>query len=173
MLVALCTAPVLGGAQTPSYPACRIVKQTQVAFSSLNSTDTLKVAVIGNPCYKGRLTIEITSPSGVKRYQYAADFKRHTAVQWDDHDMPQIAEDLVNKIVAPQNWKTSGLPPWLPTDRYYEENYNRIEVSRERYNSIRKLSLPLFTHPTHYEEWRYVFYEAGKKRAVVILTGGV
>ena len=173
VLVALCTAPALSGAQAPSYPACRIEKQGPVAFSATNSTDTLKISVIGNPCYLGLLTIEITSPSGAMRYKYSADFKRPTAVHWDADDMPQIAEDLVNRILALQKWTTSGLPPWLPKSRYYEQHYQTIEISRERYNSIRKLSLPLFSHPTHYEEWRTVFYDAGKKRAVVVLTGGV
>ena len=174
-LAALCTAPVAGGAQAPSYPACRIVQQALVAFSSPKTKDTLKVSVIGSPCYKGRLTIEITSPGGVRLYKYSADFKRHTPVQWDDADMPQIAEDLVKRILEPQALKTSDLAPWLPKDKYYEQNYyeTNIEISRERYNAIRKLAWPIFRHPTHYEEWRCVMYEVSKKRAVVILTGGV
>jgi hypothetical protein len=172
-LAALCTAPVISGAQAPSYPACRIEQHAPVAFSSSNATDTLKVSVIGTPCFKGRLNIEIISQGGVRLYKYSAEFKRHTSLRWDDADMPQIAEDFVKRILHAERQETSDLPPWLPKGAYYEQNYETIEITKERYDSIRKQALPIFRHPTHYEEWRRVIYDAGKRKAVVILTGGV
>lgn len=119
----LCIAQVVSAAaDAPEYPSCYVEQQSLIAFSTASPTDTLKVRIVGTPCYKGRLTISITSANGVKLYSYAAGFKRHTAVQWDDPDMPKIAVELAKRIVAPTYKSTTAdLPPWLPKTDYDEQ----------------------------------------------------
>jgi hypothetical protein len=171
----LCIAQVdSAAADAPEYPSCHVEQQSLIAFSTASPTDTLKVKIVGTPCYKGRLTISITSANGVKLYSYAAGFKRHTAVQWDDPDMPKIAVELAKRIVAPTYKSTTAdLPPWLPKTDYDEQTNERPALPRKFYERVRTQRLPIFQHPTHYEEWQGVIFEPKSKKAVVIVTGGV
>jgi hypothetical protein len=159
-------------AEPASYPSCRIEQQAPIAFAAPEAADTLKVSVIGAPCYKGRLTIEITSRTGAKLYSYSADVKKHVVTQWDDPDLPASAEELVERIVAFEPKTTADLPAWLPEDDYYEEHYETIEITQERYEALRKQRVPMFSHPTHYEEWQVVVFDPTVRKAVVILAGG-
>lgn len=161
-----------GAPPSAQYPSCHIEKSAPIAFSSPD--DTLNVSVAGTPCYEATLTITIKGQDSAKLYEYSARFKQHTVVAWEDPDLGKVAEALVNDILVPAKKSTTAqLPPWAPQDEYYEEHYDVIQVTKERYNELRKQKLPIFRHPTHYEAWQSVIFDPNTRKAVVILTGGV
>jgi lysophospholipase L1-like esterase len=172
-LVSAAIRQALGEATPAPHPSsCQIEKTAPIALSS--PSDTLNVAVAGTACHEATLTITIKDQGGATLYEYSAPFKRHTAVAWDDPNLGKVAEALVDDILAPSDERmTAELPAWAPKDQYYEDYYEEIQVTKERYNELRKQKLPIFRHLTHYEGWQRVIFDPSSKKAVVILTGGL
>jgi hypothetical protein len=86
----------------------------------------------------------------------------------------QYPDCRVKSILAPGEQEfTSGLPAWAPENEYYELTYETIKITKERYEALRQQKLPMFRHPTHYEQWQRVIFDPSNKQAVAILDGGV
>ena len=165
-----------GAASAPekTYPACHIENQARIAFQEVGAADTVRVTIDGVPCYKANLVIQIIGATGTALYTYSAPFKRHTAVDWEDPSLPQVASELARSIVQPESKRTSkDLPPWQPAKQYYDQTSESIRVPQARYESLRREDRPLFSHPTHYEAWKVLYYDSQRNVAATILTGGV
>jgi len=161
-------------ADEKSLPACHIERSAPVTFSSPSNPDTLLVSVNGDPCYKGVAVISITSKGGEVVYRHVQPFKQLTATQWDDSALDKDAEAFVNyTITKGMQGLSSALPVWTDPKEFYEANYTSVKVSRERYEEIRKLRLPVFYHQTYYEGGRHLVYDQAQKKTIVIMEGGL
>lgn len=170
-------ALTLLAASSPSLaalPACDATAQKPLSFRTATSRDTVTVTIRGKPCHEALLSIRITSDAGKPLYTYEAPFKKHVATHWEDPELPRDAANLAKSIATQDEKKTTdSLPPWLPEADYYEEHYNTIKVSREQYEQLKKQKRPIFTHPTHYEQWQSVIYDPGTGRAQLLFEGGL
>lgn len=102
------------GEQAPPpirYPSCNFEKASRGHLTSQSTFDTVRITVRGTPCYEAPLLLEIRNTRGVVVYRYAADFKRHTAIQWDDEGLPTFAEGVAEAMSA--GWDTADKLPEL------------------------------------------------------------
>jgi hypothetical protein len=154
--------------------ACNETAKQTISFRTATSRDTVTVTIRGNPCHEALLSIQITSDTGKPLYSYEAPFKKHVATHWEDPGLPADAEKLAKRIAAQDEKKTTeNLPPWLPEADYYEEYYDVIMVSQDQYEQLKKQKRPIFTHPTHYEQWKSVIYDPGTGKAQLLFEGGL
>lgn len=75
---------------------------------------------------------------------------------------------LIHKINGGVDLRTSSLPEWKAEADICDENAPVTDIAT--YNKYQ--NLPIFSHPTHYEGWRYIVYDKEKKSAVVLIDGG-
>ena len=150
-------------------------RTARVSFSSPERSDVLRVAVHGNPCWEGMATITITRKNGEVLYRRDQRFKPLTAAQWDDPSLQKDAERFVTYTVEEGLVRNSSeLPPWEGNaDEFYEKNSTSLAISPERYESLRKLKLPVFSHLTYYEGGVDLVYDPMQKVVVIVLEGGL
>ncbi|MDZ4325955.1 MAG: hypothetical protein U1A73_13220 [Pseudomonas sp.] len=173
LATALFATPLLGFAAT-SLPACHETATAPLSFRSEQSRDTIEVTIRGAPCHAAMLSVRITSDAGKVLYSYDAPFKMHVAIHWEDPELPKRAAEFASRIAAQDEKETtSDLPPWQLENDYYEEHFNLIKVSKEQYEQLRSQERPIFTHPTHYEQWQSVIYEPETGLARILLEGGL
>lgn len=156
------------------YPGCDIEKTTTLHFRSTTETDTLRIKISGEPCYEAILHISITTKDGKSLYQYQAPFKPHTAVHWEDIQVPKDPETFMTLVLKGGVFKRGrDLPALESKEQFYEKFYNDLPADKGRYESIRSSDKPIFWHPTHYERWNYVVYDEKQARGTVLMQGGL
>jgi hypothetical protein len=156
------------------YPDCDVSRSMKIPFSSDYSTDVLSITITGSPCYEASLDVSITSESGDRLYHYAAPFKPHIAIQWDDPGLAADAERLVERFTDDISFdRTADLPVWLPENDYYEANYQVVQIDRTYYDELREKDWSVYTHLIHYEGWKVIAYDRERERTVVVSEGGL
>jgi len=155
-----------------NLPACNFERNEKIAFENkAKKEDQLVVKVVGKPCYKATYSIEIKNPSGKSLYSYKADFKQHTAMQWDDDALAAEAARIVNETGSSKGWPTTGQLPKNPLS-VREEVDQIVKVSNSKYSQLRKQNLPVFHHLTGYESWKYLVFDPDLGKAIVLIEGG-
>jgi hypothetical protein len=153
-------------AQTSSkYPACNIAKAKQIHFRNGKEKDLLQVSIKGAPCYQATLKIVIKTKEGLLLYSYEAPFKPHIAVNWEDIEVPKDPASFIDRLFKHGSISSRELPALSDPGAEY-----RLEIDEKSYGKLRKESKPVFRHPVHYEEGRYVIYDEKAKKPVVVLT---
>ena len=156
------------------HPECPLRSSAEVSFRAPGSHDMLEISIGTGLCYKATVTLVIRDDQGGKiLYLYAVPFGQLTAVPWDDAEMNEVAEEVVDSMISDLMQSTSSLPPYAEPSACYEEYYNHIEVSREEYERLRTENRPMFQHPTYYEGWQYAIWDEATKSPKVIITGGL
>ncbi len=159
--------------QVKKYPSCRIEKTAELHFRNNTEKDSLRIEIAGNPCYEATLRILIKTKNGKDLYRYEAPFKPHTAVPWEDIEVPKDPEALINRILVEGPKASANLPPYLPKEEFYGKYYNELVIDRDSYEHLRISGRPVFWHPTHYEEWSYVVYDEKQEKGIVFMKGGL
>lgn len=157
---------------SPALPACQIEQSTTIEFSGGEKPDTLTVAVHGDPCWDATATITIRSSGGKELYHYQQRYKTLTAVDWRDPELPKDAARFVRGTID-DGTKLARLPEWLPPDEFYEANHANVAITREYYESLRKLDLPVFYHLTYYEGGVELVFDPGCQCVVAATSGGL
>ena len=67
---------------------------------------------------------------------------------------------------------TSKLPAYLDPDAYYDKYYEEIQVSKEKYNQLRKKKYPILMHQTYYEGYTKLYYDPELGEVVILIVGG-
>lgn len=156
------------------YPECPLRRSKPVNFRTTFSEDMMEISIGTGSCYKATLTLVIRDDQGGKiLYVYAVPLGQLTAVPWDDAEMNEVAEEVVDRIIGDPMRSTSSLPPYAEPEAYYEEYYDHIEVGREEYERLRTENRPMFQHLTYYEGWQYAIWDEATKSSKVIITGGL
>lgn len=165
---------LLGADQSaqPATPGCEVRASGPAYFTSSEAPDVVEAEVVGNPCWKATLRIRISHGATVA-YTYTSDFKRHTAMNWADPDLPKSAQDFVNDVVAEgMHSRERHLPPWNEDERSWGAEWRKSEVPEAQYLRYREARRPVFRHLTHYEEWRLIVFDSSRQEAVVVVEEG-
>jgi hypothetical protein len=159
-----------------NLPSCKIEKIIPINFKNVKSNDKLYISVIGSPCYKAILTIKIISEDNKVLYEYIQPFKKHVATQWDDPNLVADANNFVNHLIKNHSVSASNLPPFSSSEAEAETPVGfeyTITINKEFYKNIIKSNKPIFSHPTHYEAWRYIVYDEKINKGIIILEAGL
>jgi hypothetical protein len=153
-------------AQTSSkYPACNIAKGKEIHFRNGKERDLLQVSIKGAPCYQATLKIVIRTKEGLLLYSYEAAFKPHIAVNWEHIEVPKDPASFIDRLFKHGSISSRDLPALSDPGAEY-----RLEIDEKSYERLRKENKPVFRHPVHYEEGRYVIYDEKTKKPLVVLT---
>jgi hypothetical protein len=159
-------------ATEPQLPSCHFEETVPITFSGSPVPDKLLVSVHGDPCWKGVARITITTAEARPLYTHEQEFKPLTSSAWNDPELPTDAERFVRGTIE-NGKKLSKLPAWQPPDAYYEEYFTSVAVSREYYEALRSMDLPVFYHQTYYEGGVDLVYDPTCRRVVVVTQGGL
>jgi len=156
-------------------PSCKFERSAKVHFSGPQSLDTLRVSVIGSPCWEGMASISITSSTGDVLYRRDQRFKPLNSAQWDDPGQPDLARQFVDETIETGlREDSSQLPPWEGDgNAFYETNSTTLTIDPERYEALRKMKLPVFYHKTYYEGGIHLVYDPTQRAATIVLEGGL
>ena len=156
-------------------PSCNISKSSLINFRNSKIRDTLLVSIKGEPCYKAELTIRILTNNNEILYNYKQPFEKHVAIQWDDPLLADVANDFIDRLLKNNIELASSLPPFsaseIPDNKPIGFEYT-IKVNEKTYGNIVASNKPVFRHLTHYEEWRYIVYDAKSGKGIVIIDCG-
>lgn len=156
------------------YPSCNVEKTVGLQFRNATETDVLRIKISGDPCYEATFYISIATKDGKNLYQYQAPYKPHTAVHWEDLEVPKDPEALIELVLKGGVFKRSKeLPAFVSKEHFYDNYYNELTTDNGSYEKLRSTEKPLFWHPTHYEEWVYVAYDEKQGKGIVFMRGGV
>ena len=146
-----------------------------VIFSHVNISDTILVSIYGNSFEDSKFKITIINSQNDTIYHFVDDFLGHIVESTDDKKyFDQCAQNLIKETVYNSfETSTSGLPNYLPNSEYYEEYYENIEITREKYEKLRLQAYPIFRHSTYYEGWRKVCFDPDKGKVITIIDGGL
>lgn len=170
----LCTAlfshMALAESQIKKMPTCRINQIRNINFQSPTSNDVLEVSIGEGPCYTATVTLVVRSEYGEILYYYVAPLKRLVKIGWDD-DADDTAREFVDDFMHKAIRSTSDLPQYLAPNDYYNKYDGEIKVPRAVYERLRQGNQAMLYHPTYYEGWRDVIYDAKTKQAVIVVDG--
>jgi hypothetical protein len=157
--------PTASAQTSGAYPACNIAKEREIHFRNGKAKDLLQVSIKGAPCYQATLKIAIKTKQGLLLYSYEAPFKPHIAVNWEDIEVPRDPASFIERVFKYGPMNSHDLPGLSASDAQY-----RLELDEKSYERLRKENKPVFRHPVHYEEGRYLIYDETAKKPVVVLT---
>jgi guanyl-specific ribonuclease Sa len=156
------------------YPGCNVEKTAYIHFRNTTETDVLRIKISGDPCYEAILHISITTKDGKNLYQYQAPYKPHTAIHWEDLEVPKDPEALIELVLKGGVFRRGkDLPAFTSKEQFYDDYYNELTTEQRNYEKLRSTQKPLFWHPTHYESWNYVVYDKKQGRGLVFMRGGL
>jgi hypothetical protein len=173
-LLLLCSAlfshVALADSHLKQLPTCRINQIRHLSFQSPTSSDVLEVSVGDGPCYTATVTLVVRSEYGEILYYYVAPLKRLIRIDWDD-DLDDTAREFVDDIMRKAIRSTSDLPQYLPPNDYYNKYDGEVKVPKTVYEHLRQGNQAMLFHPTYYDGWRDVIYDAKTKQTVIVVDG--
>ncbi len=165
--------PVTCFAQPTAAPSCEYSLEKKISFRSANASDLVKVAIGPGACHSAQLTISVRTKEGKTLYRYQAPFKKHTAVSWEDADLPKVAKKFVEDTANDAIVSDAEMPVPVTRDALTEENHFLLVVSRTTYDRLRRTRQPVFYHATYYEGGVFLIFDPNTKRVARVIEWGL
>ena len=158
-------------ADEPSLAECHVHQSKEVSFRERGSRDLLEMSIGTGPRYAATLAIVLRTDLGEVLYSYVERWKPHTAVNWQDPNLPDVAQQLVEDSLVDSVGNTASLPAYADIGT---EMFNpSVEITESDYEALRSEGRPMLVHLTGYEMWQYVVYDPSVKAAKVIIEDGL
>lgn len=150
---------------------CHMHRAKDVSFRERDSKDVLEMSIGTGPCYAATLTIVVRTELGEVLYCYVEKWKQHTAVNWQDPDLPDVAREFVEDSLSDAMDSAGSLPPYASIET---KMFNAtIEITESEYERLRSEDQPVLFHLTGYEVWQYVAYDPPARASKVIIVDGL
>jgi hypothetical protein len=169
LAIAVCLIASHSQAQLATDPPCKYSAKRTVAFYSANSRDQLTVSIGSGACHSAKLTIVVTSDKGKVLYRYDGPFKRHTAVSWDDRELPNVAREFVEQTLKLAVVEPAELPKATPRSKMTDDDVYELALTEAKMKGLLAAGQPVLYHDTYYEGGQFVTYDPaiGKSRVVI------
>ena len=126
---------------------------------------SIKLSVIGTPCYKAQYKMEIVSGNKVL-YSYQARFKPHIAVHWKDTSVFDAESFLKDEMDQWRFKKCNKLPEIIEDgDLPY---YGKLLISEKKYLNYKKSNCSIYIHTYRdYEGNRVIIFPKEENKAIL------
>ncbi len=165
--------PLCALAQAPVGPPCSYSIERPMAFRSTTSAEKLKISIGPGACHSAELAITILTSDNKVLYSYKAPFKRHTAVAWDDADLPKVAKEFVQEVADRGLVARSELPNPRSREKITDEYPFELVIPKVTYDRLLRTNQPVFYHATYYEGGRFIAFDPVSKQTKVIIQWGL
>jgi hypothetical protein len=172
IFILVCLLALSAQAASAAEESCESRVTRDIPFTSHTSRDTLVVAIGPGACHSAEFTIIVRTAAGKVIYTYAAPFKRHTATQWDDPELPEEARKFVVDTATNALVPDAEIPQPKPRDQTAESEAE-LTVPAAVFRRLVGAKQPMLYHPTYYEGGQYVQFDPVARRARVVARWGV
>jgi hypothetical protein len=140
--------------------------KTHIDFTPNPEFDTYEVTVKGTTIDDYVITYRILAYGGTELYSFNA---KYVTVGVDPpEDKEGILRRLEREVENPCSERSGSLPPWTEVRNQGPGPAVTPKLSKSDYNRLRGSNLPLCTHSSGYERYKYVVFDPVAKKAKVI-----
>lgn len=173
MATALWLVSVNSQAQAQPAP-CDVESSKTVAYSAIDSRDTLTVRVAGTPCSKAQVSIRVTTEAGNEIYAYTGEFIKHMPYMIYEPELNNLVQFFVDKVISGAVSRTTdNLPEYTDKDAFYEANNDYLMIPVTDYDKLRQEARPILWHITGESTWVHHVYDPEAGGSIKIMRGGV
>ena len=152
--------------------------ENEIDFTPADNNEKIVVTISGEIYSESKFDFSIISADNKTIYSFSNELNNLLLIKeyaeiFPEEEVKTMVKDFADNMV--KNCfigYTNQLPEYLGQNDYYAEYYEEINVSKEKYNELRKHNYTLISHQSYYEGYVKIYYDPTLDKVVTLITGG-